>query len=40
LRSETIDGIVFLAGNLCDLGIPAVEWTRSWIAEHGDRPVA
>jgi hypothetical protein len=40
LRSETIDGLVFLAGNLCDLDIPAVEWTRSWIAEHGDRPVA
>jgi hypothetical protein len=36
LRSETIDGIVFLAGNLCDLDIPAVEWTRSWIADHGD----
>jgi hypothetical protein len=40
LRSERIDGIVFLAGNLCDLDIPAVEWTRSWIAEHGDHLVA
>jgi hypothetical protein len=40
LRSETIDGIVFLAGNLCDLGIPAVEWTRSWIDEHAGRPLA
>jgi hypothetical protein len=36
LHSERIDGIVFLAGNLCDLDIPAVEWTRRWIAEHGD----
>jgi hypothetical protein len=40
LRSQRIDGIVFLAGNLCDLDIPAVEWTRGWIAEHGDHPVA
>jgi hypothetical protein len=40
LQSERIDGIVFLAGNLCDLDIPAVEWTRSWIAEHGDHLVA
>jgi hypothetical protein len=40
LRSETIDGIVFLAGNLCDLGIPAVEWTRRWIAEHAGSALA
>jgi hypothetical protein len=36
LRGGAVDGIVFLAGNICDLDIPAVEWTRRWITEHGD----
>ena len=40
LKSGLIDGIVFLAGNLCDLEIAAVEWTRGWIAEHAETAVA
>ncbi|MFB0525346.1 MAG: hypothetical protein ACETVZ_07370 [Phycisphaerae bacterium] len=30
-------GMVFLASCICDLGLEAVEWTRKWIAEVGDR---
>jgi hypothetical protein len=40
VQSQQADGIVFLAGNLCDLDIPAVEWTRSWIAGHGEQLLA
>jgi len=32
-------GMVFRATNACDLGLEAVEWTRRWIAEHGDEPL-
>ncbi|MEZ5077231.1 MAG: hypothetical protein R2725_07305 [Solirubrobacterales bacterium] len=39
LGDGEIDGVVLLAGNLCDLDLPAVEWTRGWLAEHGDRPL-
>lgn len=35
LRKGTIEGIVFLATNNCDLGLEVVEW----IAQVGDRPI-
>ena len=36
LRQGRIEGMVFLASCICDMGLPAVEWTRQWIAEVGD----
>ena len=36
LREGRIDGTIFLASCICDLGLEAVEWTRSWIAAVGD----
>ena len=39
LRSGEIDGMVFLASNLCDLGLETVEWTKDWITRNGDVPV-
>lgn len=32
LRDGRIEGMIFLASCICDLDIPAVEWTRQWIA--------
>jgi len=34
IKEGRIEGMVFLASCICDLGIEAVEWTRRWIAEH------
>lgn len=31
LKEGRIEGMVFLASCICDLELPAVEWTRSWI---------
>lgn len=39
LKEGQIDGIIFLATNLCDLKIETVEWTRQWIARVGDEPL-
>ena len=39
LRSGRIAGMIFLASCICDLELPAVEYTRQWIAEVGDQPV-
>jgi hypothetical protein len=39
LRSGEIDGIVFLASNLCDLDLSTVRWTKDWIARNGDASV-
>ncbi|MCZ6677009.1 MAG: hypothetical protein O7E52_07140, partial [Candidatus Poribacteria bacterium] len=36
LKEGRIDGMIFLASNVCDQGLEAVEWTRKWIAEVGD----
>lgn len=36
LLEGEIDGMVFLASNLCDLDLPTVDWTRKWIAEHAE----
>jgi len=39
LKAGDIEGMIFLATNICDLGLEAVAWTRRWIAEHGDEPL-
>ena len=31
LREGQVEGLIFLATNLCDLELDAVEWTRGWI---------
>jgi hypothetical protein len=36
LQQGRIEGMIFLASCLCDLGLEAVEWTREWIAAHAD----
>jgi hypothetical protein len=35
LKDGTIEGMIFLASNICDMKIEAVEWSKRWIAEHG-----
>jgi hypothetical protein len=35
LRQGRIEGIIFLASCICDLGLEAVEWTREWIGKTG-----
>jgi hypothetical protein len=32
--------MIFLSNNSCDVGLEAVEFTRNWIAEVGDEPLA
>jgi hypothetical protein len=39
LREGRIEGMIFLATNICDLKIEAVDWARAWIAEVGDQPI-
>jgi hypothetical protein len=34
-----IEGMIFLATNICDMNLEAVNWTRSWIADVGNQPV-
>jgi hypothetical protein len=35
LKEGYIDGMIFLATNICDLGLESVQWTREWIAKNG-----
>jgi len=35
LREGRIEGMIFLASCICDVGLEAVEWTREWIAANG-----
>jgi hypothetical protein len=35
LREGKIEGMIFLASNVCDMKLPAVEWTREWIRNVG-----
>jgi hypothetical protein len=37
LQQGRIEGVIFLASCLCDLELEAVEWTRDWIAQVGDK---
>jgi hypothetical protein len=39
LKEGNIEGMIFLASNICDMPIDAVKWSKKWIAEHGDEPV-
>jgi hypothetical protein len=39
LREGRIEGMIFLATNLCDLKLETVGWTKGWIAEVGDGPL-
>jgi hypothetical protein len=39
LRQGRIHGMIFLASCLCDLGLEAVEWARSWIGQVGGFPL-
>jgi len=39
LKVKRIEGLIFLATNICDLGLEAVEWSRHWIAQVGDQPL-
>ena len=39
LRRNNISGMIFLASNICDLDLEAVEWSRQWIAEVGSEPL-
>ena len=39
MKKGRIDGMIFLASCICDLELEAVEWTRQWIAAHGDDAV-
>ena len=39
LRDGQIEGMIFLASNICDLNLETVEWTRRWIADVGDQPL-
>ena len=36
LREGEIEGMIFLASNICDMKLEAVEWAKKWIAEHGN----
>lgn len=36
LRAGRVEGIIFLASNLCGLDVDTVAWTHDWIAEVGN----
>jgi hypothetical protein len=37
LKAGRIEGMIFLATNICDLQLESVEWTREWIGRVGDQ---
>ncbi|MFO0889400.1 MAG: hypothetical protein U0790_09705 [Isosphaeraceae bacterium] len=39
LQEGRIEGMIFLASNVCDLGLPSVQWTRDWIRSVKDQAV-
>ena len=39
LKQGRIEGMIFLSNCVCDLELPAVEWTRTWLAAVGDERV-
>lgn len=39
LEQGRIEGMIFLASNVCDLELESVEWTRKWIADVGRQPL-
>ena len=40
IQQGRIGGMIFDESSICDLGLDAVEWTRDWIREVGDRKLA
>jgi len=40
LREGRLDGLVFLASCICDVGLETVAWTRDWIRRVGELPLA
>jgi hypothetical protein len=38
IQQQKLDGLIFLATSICDVGIDAVEWVRNWISRVGDQP--
>lgn len=40
LHEGRIEGIIFLGNSVCDVDLPAVEWTRKWISEVADQELA
>jgi hypothetical protein len=39
LKEGRIEGMIFLSNCVADIGLPAVEWSKKWIAEVGDEPL-
>lgn len=39
LREGRVEGLILLGNPMCGLGLEAVEWTREWISEVGERPL-
>ncbi len=39
LQEGRIEGMIFLASCICDLGLETVEWTKEWVAKVGGRPL-
>jgi hypothetical protein len=37
MKQGQIDGMIFLASCICDLGLETVEWSRQWIRKVGDQ---
>ena len=40
MREGVIEGLIFCSNCCADLGLPAVDWVRRWIAEVGDERLA
>ena len=40
LKAGRIEGMIFLASCICDIGLETVEWLRGWIGDVGEQPVA
>jgi len=40
LKAGRVESLMFLGSYLCDLDLEAVEWTREWIRQVGDLPLA
>ena len=36
LKERRLEGLVFLGSSICDIELPAVEWSRKWIADVGN----
>jgi len=40
MRRGWVEGLVFCSNCVADLGLDAVDWTRGWIRETAEEPVA